>query len=427
MAFFAYPFTPSARLVRSGLLVALVLGVGCGSRTELSGPRTDAGVAEDAGPNEDGAADALQVDGAKDSGCVAETPDCGGLCGTVVDNCGTPFDCGGCNVGQSCVAGTCQCDPASCAGCCAGALCVAGNDNNACGSGGEVCVSCSGSCVNGACAGVKAVLFGGLTDSMVQHGDTWIFDGSGWSEVAGPGPSQRAFHAMTTLGNTIVLFGGRAVYSPTSALNDTWLFDGKTWTPVSGPAPAKRFGHALATLGKNVVLFGGWDSNKNELGDTWVFDGSSWTEVPTAGPSPRVYHAMAALPDRLVLFGGTAGSALGDTWTFDGQAWAKVGGAAPSARYHHAMTSWQGGVLLHGAPNDTWWFKGKWTAAATGGPSDRHLHAMTSVENQAVLFGGYGPGVGKLGDTWIFQAGQWKHLNVAGPPPRWAHTLAALP
>ena len=82
------------------------------------------------------------------------------------------------------------------------------------------------------------VLFGG-DGTQTRLGDTWEYDGAGWTQVqTGPGPSARYWHAMAYDSNrrVVVLFGGTA----SGDLGDTWEYDGKTWkqvgTPVSPPA-----------------------------------------------------------------------------------------------------------------------------------------------------------------------------------------------
>jgi hypothetical protein len=59
-----------------------------------------------------------------------------------------------CDTGQECVTGQCQCTPGSCPGCCDDNTCKPGNTSGNCGTGGEVCVPCTGgqTCQGGACA-----------------------------------------------------------------------------------------------------------------------------------------------------------------------------------------------------------------------------------------------------------------------------------
>jgi len=60
----------------------------------------------------------------------------------------------------------------------------------------------------------------------------------------------------------------------------------------------------MSTLGPSVVLFGGMatipcQSAQCVLNDTWKFDGTTWTQVTTAHRPPGVAfapHVMATLP-----------------------------------------------------------------------------------------------------------------------------------
>jgi N-acetylneuraminic acid mutarotase len=98
---------------------------------------------------------------------------------------------------------------------------------------------------------------------------------------------------MTSLGSTVVLFGG---YGAAASLNDTWTFNGSTWTEITvATPPAARNGHAMATLGgTRAVLFGGYDTVA--LSDTWIFDGTTWTQSTATGPTARNNQVMAAFP-----------------------------------------------------------------------------------------------------------------------------------
>jgi hypothetical protein len=48
---------------------------------------------------------------------------------------------------------------------------------------------------------------------------------------------------MATMGNVVVLFGG---HGASGVLADTWLWDGSTWTQRNVTGPAAREAHAMA-------------------------------------------------------------------------------------------------------------------------------------------------------------------------------------
>jgi hypothetical protein len=99
---------------------------------------------------------------------------------------------------------------------------------------------------------------------------------------------------MATLNGTVVLFGGTGANS--SVLGDTWIWNGTTWTEANVSGPSARYYHAMATLNGTVVLFGGCPTIdcSAPLSDTWTWNGTGWTQIGVTGPSARDGHAMAA-------------------------------------------------------------------------------------------------------------------------------------
>jgi hypothetical protein len=110
-------------------------------------------------------------------------------------------------------------------------------------------------------------------------------------------PPPRFDHAMAydSAHGQVVLFGGAngpsGIYISTQAFNDTWVWDGSNWTQKSGQAnPSARAGHSMAydAAHGQVVLFGGF-SNGAVSNDTWVWDGENWTQKsPQTSPSARI-------------------------------------------------------------------------------------------------------------------------------------------
>jgi hypothetical protein len=91
-----------------------------------------------------------------------------------------------------------------------------------------------------------------------------------------------AYDAAT--GN-VVLFGGLSRFN--HMLGDTWVWDGTTWTqqaPAASPSARDFAPMVYDTATGNVVLFGGDISTCGVLGDTWVWGSNSSTKKP--GPSP---------------------------------------------------------------------------------------------------------------------------------------------
>jgi len=286
----------------------------------------------------------------------------------------------------------------------------------------------------------RVVLFGGFGLDNEPLNDTWIFDGATWSSVAAPSPPPARFEAsMAALDaggrEEVVLFGGM-VGNPGDTSDDTWLFDGTTWSQVmTATSPPARMNASMATLGGRVVLFGGQAGIGGAFGDTWTFDGTNWSAVTVPGPPARAFASMATLGNEVVLFGGAdvTGTAIGDTWTFDGTTWsrASVTGGPPS-RYNAPGATLGGAFYIFGGGagsttdvtglGDTWSFDGtRWTAG----------NGSTPILPEAVApFGGELVGVELVNlscSTWTFAGTSWSELGAAPFSARTLTTMTAWP
>jgi hypothetical protein len=254
----------------------------------------------------------------------------------------------------------------------------------------------------------EVVLFGGGGADGTHLGDTWVWDGTTWTQVF-PATSPSARESTMTYDaarGRIVLFGGRG---DTAVLNDTWTWDGTTWTeqhPSTVPPVRVDPGLAYDAQRGEVVMFGGYQGCSGcDLDDTWTWDGVTWTqESPTRSPSGRDGMGMVydALRGEVVLFGGTVfPTVYNDTWTWDGSNWQRESPpASPPARTFPAMAYDEvrgnavifGGGSISGYFDDTWeWDATTWTQRfpATS-PSARIGPAMTydAARGRVVLFGG---------------------------------------
>jgi hypothetical protein len=181
----------------------------------------------------------------------------------------------------------------------------------------------------------RIVLFGGYRREEgrnVRLGDTWEWDGTGWTNVASNGPSPRNGSAMAfdEHRGRVVLFGGPG---PST---ETWEWDGRGWTPLSTGVVPGRFNPVMAfDAARSLVLrFGGWTGTARS-DDTWTLEGGRWRALDAPGPSPR-NHASAAYDrrrKRIVLFGGHDGdNVFGDTWEWDGVSWRLMSTQDPQRR-----------------------------------------------------------------------------------------------
>src|SRR5579884_428712 len=196
----------------------------------------------------------------------------------------------------------------------------------------------------------NTVLFGGISSTGTDLGDTWVWDGSNWTQktpASHPSAREGAQAAYLPSLGKVVLFGGKA---SGTYQNDTWTWDGTNWVQLSpGTSPSARAHGGLAysgSTGANLILYGGIGST-GVLGDTWTFNGTAWTQASPAGtPGPRERFAFSYDPslDVPVLQGGTDGTHdYADLWIWDGQTWDENAGNIVSSP--GAQVGWLDGAM----------------------------------------------------------------------------------
>jgi N-acetylneuraminic acid mutarotase len=154
----------------------------------------------------------------------------------------------------------------------------------------------------------RIILFGGPGEDA----RTWAFDGTQWTDLApAQSPPARTEASMAALGDRIYMYGGARIDQLTGSLDtfdDTWAFDGTTWTLLSPELwPTSRFDHAMATLGDKIILFGGLTPSAG-FADTWLWDGKAWTGYATPnGPVAQGGVAMTTMGDAVMMLGLSSG------------------------------------------------------------------------------------------------------------------------
>jgi hypothetical protein len=291
--------------------------------------------------------------------------------------------------------------------------------------------------------GTGVVLFGGKTTANNLYNgllnDTWVWNGTVWSQSNVTGPSARNDCVMSYDGYNLTMFGGA---DGTSNLSDTWSFTGSAWNlinnglgpsyipNVSNPSRLKAAKLSYQSGSGKAYMFGGKDFIAHYVKDTWSWASpSTWAVLsPFATPSGRAYHAQASNATATVVFGGiNFENMLSDTWFFDGTFWnivTPVGGVTPSIRYGASMVFDSannvfilfGGITPVGYNAETWKFNlstSTWTQVVTpfnATPLRRAFAQMAyDVTNgNTVLFGGLKDDT-DLNDTWLFNStsGTW--------------------
>src|SRR5262245_2040575 len=91
----------------------------------------------------------------------------------------------------------------------------------------------------------KLVLYGGIDNAGVVHSDTWLFDGTSWTQLCADnkcGPGKRTSTRMVYVGgsvNKIMIFGGKSSQNDVDAMGSGWFLSYNTsthkfkWQPCS--------------------------------------------------------------------------------------------------------------------------------------------------------------------------------------------------
>ena len=267
----------------------------------------------------------------------------------------------------------------------------------------------------------KVVMYGGASNANQFLDDFWSYDGQRWTLVGRSIPSS-THHMFSDADGTLFLVGGLA------AMTATW--DGGAWVPMLRGPERWAIGGAYDAPRRRFVLYGGGGGPGETFGDTLEFDGASWHQVATGGPPARMLAGMVFDTTRslVVLFGGAnvpiagPGTVYDDLWEWDGVQWRQIEppGDRPPARVGFAMTYDQvrrevvlfGGLDSNFQPlGDTWlWNGGQWRRYEGDGPSARDLTEMAFdvARGVTVLFGGdSNSNEGSLGDTWEWDGSRW--------------------
>ncbi|KAG2393949.1 hypothetical protein C9374_003713 [Naegleria lovaniensis] len=148
-------------------------------------------------------------------------------------------------------------------------------------------------------------------------------------------------HSMSTLGDSVYLFGGFTSDDTASDALYRYSISKEGWTFVdTSIRPHARAFHSQITLGDRIWVFGGSDSTAKSYSDLWTYsiDDTVWTLVtPTKGslsPGPRYKHAMTKNTTHLFVFGGrTQSNQYTDLWTYEAESkmWTKIKTQIPTS------------------------------------------------------------------------------------------------
>ena len=128
-------------------------------------------------------------------------------------------------------------------------------------------------------------------------------------------------------GSNVVMFGGLNL-GPTSpggflsfdqfnVLGDTWIWDGTDWTELAGPQPRydPLSAHLLEDPATGVLVL------TAQPGRSWTWNGALWMDQHPAA-MPAVHTALVSDGSSLTLLGGpTLVAGLGERWTWVHGSW----------------------------------------------------------------------------------------------------------
>lgn len=146
----------------------------------------------------------------------------------------------------------------------------------------------------------NGVIVGFLGGNGWSSDETWIWDGSDWSNASPattPPPRGWAAMAYSTANSTLLMFGGIApLGGPGSALNDTWSWDGVDWTEiVLAVSPPARGTQMVDDPGREMnVIYGGYTASLHADSDTWLFESAPEGAYPVFNNHMRVENTLAA-------------------------------------------------------------------------------------------------------------------------------------
>ena len=261
------------------------------------------------------------------------------------------------------------------------------------------------------------VMFGGLVRfpnqtwdfSATAAGETWTFSDGCWhlqQPAISPPGRELPVLAYDSVRKVTVLFGG---YDTAGAiLSDTWIWDGSSWSQVNAGTRPDVFSPqgAFDPMHGVLVVFG---VALNAVPETWIWDGVRWTrQSPAVSPAPRVSGLMAYDPmsRQILLFGG-------NTWLWDGSNWTQQHPAvSPGPEATSPMASGRTVVLL-AQGRETWlWLGSTWKQATPAQSPVGRGDATAAGNGQYVwLFGGL-PGDGSPGtNLWLWDGSTWSPVQ----------------
>lgn len=255
----------------------------------------------------------------------------------------------------------------------------------------------------------------------------WSWDGTRWQtpcttpacSASLPSPRASPIMGFDPVRHNVVMFGGQP---SGGSVNETWIWDGSVWSQHTGVGPTRRLAGQMAwdARRQRLVLVGGMPTlagvGTGTSDTTWEWDGTRWQRWdPTS--TPTLSRNLAYDPQSKLTVAPVGGSTL----VWDGWAWLTsssiTGTPASTATVATPATGIRRPIAL--APDGTYALTGTAWVAQCSGCKPPVSPAPLGTDGTGII----ATGQGSAGDTWRWNGTTWTQA-CSGCTERFANGLA---
>ena len=169
---------------------------------------------------------------------------------------------------------------------------------------------------------------------------------------------------------------------------------------------------------------------------------STWEIASKTGPDPRYINEIVSTEQGLMIFGGknNRNDGFNDLWKWNGEKWEMISiGVSPRWDHGIAYMGKQNKLVVFGGRlfntetgekkrlelGDSWVYQnGTWKILELMGPGPRSSFSISYDEkrDRVVLFGGRSDQE-IFNDTWEFDGTEWQKIQVSGPGGKYGHSM----
>ena len=239
---------------------------------------------------------------------------------------------------------------------------------------------------------------------------------------------------------TVLSYGGSCPVSGVS--NDTWIWDGTDWTEMELQRSAGSiFGYGMAhdQSRNQTIIYGGFGFEESQ--STYRLTDERWAAIGTTGfPGPRTQFVLqpALSDDHLLFFGGQdALDFFADFWRLKDLEWERElveGTPTVCASPVAARDPQRNRLVILCSSSRTYEFDGEKLELkeSKDNPKSRLFSMMhwDPVSRRVIMYGGIDDFGSYLNETWAWDGSQWKKLDLKRdqrPPARMLATTFVDP